>query len=228
MLEVYRLNVKAPLEMRYQEVFLQKVSEEKCQKIRRYKKEIDGRRTLLGEILIKVMLSKHLNKPVEEIVFKQNEYGKPYLENENLYFNISHSGEWVVGAISNQPVGIDVEEIKSAHLDIAQRFFTNKEYVSLEKMTDKKVRDAMFYRLWSGKESYIKMIGKGLNIPLKAFELEYMQETMQLVQSYEGQNAEFITYELANYSLVICCSKIEAPIIYETTTYQTLYDRLCE
>ncbi|MCL0028295.1 hypothetical protein M1M88_01070 [Peptococcaceae bacterium] len=45
--------------------------------------------------------------------FVENDYGKPFLKNTNdLYFNVSHSGEWVVCAIHHHPIGIDIEQVK--------------------------------------------------------------------------------------------------------------------
>lgn len=227
MLEVYRLNIKELLGEQYKEVFLKQVSKEKRERIRRFRREIDGQRTLLGEILIKTMLSKHLRRPMKEIIFKENEYGKPYLEGNPLYFNLSHSGEWVVGVISEAPVGIDVEEIKKADLGIAERFFTKKEYHWLQQIENHEIRHKMFYTLWSGKESYIKMIGKGLTIPLDEFELMYTEENLQLKVPYEEKQANFKVYPIENYSLVVCYTGEASDIVYKEIDYDMLYDYLC-
>lgn len=231
MLEVCILNLKRPLKALYKEAFLSQVSLERRAKINRFRREIDGQRTLCGEILIKSMLAKYLKKPINRINFQKNEFGKPYLEGNPLYFNISHSGEWVVGIISDHLVGIDVEEIKKPDLGIAERFFTKAEYIGLSSIKDEALRQKMFYMFWSCKESYIKMVGKGLTIPLDAFELMYEDEGFLLKIPYEGIMGYFKTYPLENYSLVICsnvpsemiCYEVSDEMLYEVVT-QGVFD----
>ena len=230
MLEVYALNIAHPIPAAYKELFLSQVSEEKRDKIVRYRKEMDGQRTLVGEILVKVMLAKHLKLSAKEIVFKKNEYGKPYLEGNPLYFNISHSGEWVVGAISDYLVGIDVEQIKKADLGIAKRFFAPLEYDALMQIACEKAQNEAFYMLWSGKESYIKMIGKGLTIPLEAFSLAYNQHKIELIDAYKEKKAYFTVYPLQQdrYSLVVCHEEKVCHSAYCQVQLETLYNMLQE
>lgn len=224
MLEVYALNVAAPLDAHYKAVFLEQVSKEKRQQVARFRREIDGRRTLMGELLMKVMLAKHLKTRARQITFKVTEYGKPYLEGNPLYFNISHSGQWVVGAISDCLVGVDVEEIKQADLGIAKRFFTEVEYSSLVQINNGEKQNEAFYKLWSGKESYIKMIGKGLTIPLNAFTLAYAEGGLELIDAYEGRMASFRTYPLykGRYSFVVCSEKKMPYITYKQVDYSMI------
>lgn len=228
MLEVYALNISSALPAKYKELFLKQVSEEKRCKIARYRQEMDGQRTLVGEILMKVMLAKHLKLRAGEIVFEKNEYGKPYLEGNPLYFNLSHSGEWVVGAISDQPVGVDVEQIKKADLGIAKHFFAPLEYEALNQIANEEERNAAFYMLWSGKESYIKRIGKGLSMPLETFSLVYKQRKLQLVKAYEAQKAYFTVYPLqqGRYSFVVCHGEEACDEAYEEVDIKTLYTLL--
>lgn len=228
MLEVYALNIGRPLSADDKEMFLRQVSEEKRCKVARYRQEMDGQRTLVGEVLMKVMLAEHLALNVKAIVFKKNEFGKPYLEGNPLYFNLSHSGEWIVGAISSQPVGIDVEQIKKADLGIAKSFFAPSEHKALMEIEDEKEKNEAFYMLWSGKESYIKMIGKGLTIPLEAFSLRYNQHKLQLVDAYEEKKAYFTTYPLqqGSYSFVVCHEGKVCHSTYQEVTIQTLYTLL--
>jgi len=64
------------------------------------------------------------------IRFNKNQYGKPCLEEyPDFHFNISHSRDYVLCAVDDKPIGIDVEEVK--HIDyeeIAKNFFTAKEF----------------------------------------------------------------------------------------------------
>ncbi len=80
---------------------------------------------MIGELLVRTLTNKKLKIGNERIVWGKNHYGKPYLNGyPNYYFNISHSGEFVVCAISNNPVGIDIEQIKQIEYEeIAKSFF---------------------------------------------------------------------------------------------------------
>ena len=78
----------------------------------------------------------------------KDEKGKPYLDKD--YISISHSGEYVVVAISEKEIGVDIQKIEY-----------REKVVSL---FSEEVKDAhMFTRLWALKESYGKYLGIGLN-----------------------------------------------------------------
>lgn len=56
-------------------------------------------------------------------------FSKPYIKNSNdLYFNISHSCDWIICAWSNHEIGVDLENIRHIDLDIARVQFCNDEY----------------------------------------------------------------------------------------------------
>ena len=228
MLEVYILNVKEPLSKAYETLFLEHIPKERESRMKRFRREADSRRTLMGEILIKQMLSKHLNKPVREIKFLTNEYGKPYLEGNPFYFNVSHSGDWVIGAISDVLVGVDVEMIKEADFGIAQRFYTQGEYDYLCHIKEDGIKNQQFYILWSGKESYIKMIGKGLTIPLDKFELVVDEKKLVLKMPYEEETGYFKIYPIdpKNYSFVVCSKEEIHNVNYRAVDYKELYNAL--
>ena len=58
-----------------------------------------------------------------------NENRKPFLKNHPIHFNLSHSHECAILAMSEKPIGIDIEKIRDT-LDvskIAERFFCENE-----------------------------------------------------------------------------------------------------
>jgi 4'-phosphopantetheinyl transferase len=104
-----------------------------------------------------------------DIEIKRGEYGKPeLLTPEGYFFNLSHSGNWVVCAIDNAPVGVDIEYIKPTDFDIAHRFFSRDEYQYITEQTQETKLDA-FYETWSFKECYLKAVGMGLHKSLSSF-----------------------------------------------------------
>ena len=124
---------------------LKSVNEAQKEKALRYKNEKDQMRSLISSYL-KNLLSK------EEILYKEK--GKPYFEN-GPYFNISHSGKYVVMAVSNVEVGIDIEENIQKDMSSLIRIFNDAEAKVIKEYSD-------FYYLWCAKESLIKCMGSSI------------------------------------------------------------------
>lgn len=127
----------------------------------------DKKRSILAEVLLKKALTDLYI--VSNFEYGYNDYGKPYLkDNKNIYFNISHSGEYVICVLSKDEVGCDIQEIKEVNIEGISKYFTDKEYFSIKNSSNPK---ELFYRYWTIKESYMKLIGKELFINLKEFEV---------------------------------------------------------
>jgi len=142
-------------------------------RIEKFIRKKDKIRALVGEILIRSIIIQKFTVNNEDITFNENFYGKPYLKNfPNVFFNLSHSGDYVVCAFDTYPVGIDIERVKDIeYMDLAENFFTKKEYDYIMK-GDFNQQLNRFYDIWTLKESYIKCSGKGLSVPLKSFSIE--------------------------------------------------------
>ncbi|WP_371410601.1 4'-phosphopantetheinyl transferase family protein, partial [Bacillus pseudomycoides] len=95
------------------------VSVEKRKKIGRYVKKDDAYRTLLGDTLIRSVICKQHKTSNQDIRYEYNHYGKPAWEGSDyFFFNISHSGNWIVCIVNNAPVGIDIERICPIEIDV--------------------------------------------------------------------------------------------------------------
>ena len=93
--------------------------------------------------------------------------GKPFLAGEpHIFFNLSHSGCDAVCAVSEEEVGVDVEEIGRGGADVARISFVREEIDWRKRQED---RDRAFFRLWTRKESYVKCLGRGFSMDLKSF-----------------------------------------------------------
>ncbi len=103
---------------------------------------------------------------IENPGFVKNEFGKPYIAgHENCFFNISHSGKRAICALADSECGVDIEKIEApAQMDmIAGKFFSIYERNAI--MLSANPVEA-FTRLWTLREAYVKMRGKGFDIPL--------------------------------------------------------------
>lgn len=181
----------APIPETYDNIssLLPMVSEERRAKIERLAFPADKMRCLLAEILLRYGLRKEYGFRNENIRFGYGEYGKPYLmEREDICFNLSHSGVWVLCGIGNLPLGVDVELIKEEHADIAERCFSRREYAYLCQQPED-TRKEVFYRLWTLKESYVKAMEKGLHLSFRTFTIEIASEEIKLLPNPKIQTS---------------------------------------
>ncbi len=95
-------------------------------------------------------------------MIKYNEYGKPELKS-GRHFSLSHSGQYTVLAVSDMPVGVDIERIYDVKPGVMRKVCTPEEFdwASLEPKN--------FFTIWTRKESVVKAIGKGFHIAPSSF-----------------------------------------------------------
>lgn len=94
-------------------------------------------------------------------------YDKPVL-NENLDFSISHSGDYVLCAITDEgKIGIDIELIRQVNISEFRDVFDETEWdaITCNKEMDEQIKK--FFHFWTRKESLIKADGRGLSLDLK-------------------------------------------------------------
>lgn len=147
------------------------MSQEKQQRVDRFRLEDDKKRTVAGEMLARKAISEWCNVSAESIKFDKNEYGKPFAVGLAVEFNISHSGDYVVCAVDDKPVGIDVEKIRPIDLSVAKHICTEEELIYLFGhipcdnefcYTSDEIVLVRFFELWTKKEACEKCIGNGL------------------------------------------------------------------
>ncbi|MDN3695568.1 4'-phosphopantetheinyl transferase superfamily protein [Chryseobacterium tructae] len=137
------------------------------QDILKYRRWQDAQLSLLGRVLLQQGLKSYYD--IDDIYIERSPDNKPYLKNQPLHFNISHSKELVVCVIEEFPIGIDVEFIndKINYLDF-QFQMTEHEFDRIDRSEDQ-IRD--FFSYWTQKESVMKAHGGGMMIPLDSFEI---------------------------------------------------------
>ena len=127
--------------------------------------------SLTGYWLAKLAIQKVFGISMANINFEVEESGKPYAAGyPDVHFNISHSGNAVICAVCDKPVGSDIQLMKDRNFDLlAKRAFTEKEQeVFFSAPPDK--RREQFFKTWTAKESYIKYLGTGIRDLKKEFE----------------------------------------------------------
>lgn len=158
MLEVYCLKLDKKINENMYNQMSYYISNDKIVRINKIKRLKDRIPHLVGDILVRYLIHIKLGIPNDRIEFKYNENGKPsFLNFENFHFNLSHSGEYVVCAIDDCDIGIDVEKIKEIDLSIVRVVFTDHEIWKLEKEVIEN-RQRLFYSIWTLKESFVKKL----------------------------------------------------------------------
>ncbi len=97
------------------------------------------------------------------------ENGKPFFTHSDVKFSLSHSGSRVICAVFRNEIGCDTELISKADYKLAKRFFAPEENEYINSLVDEIERNNAFCRLWTLKESYVKMLGTGFTLPFDQF-----------------------------------------------------------
>lgn len=161
--QLFALALKEPIEGQTFDFLFRFAGQEKQQRIERLRFKKDRDLMLIGDILAKHCVAKVFKIDFSSIEIAIGEHGKPYVSNyPDVHFNISHSGKLVVCAVLDKPVGIDVQKMRDANFTaLAKRAFTQKEHDAFHKVPKEDIR-TQFYKTWTAKESYIKLLGTGL------------------------------------------------------------------
>lgn len=159
MMEYYLKNVTSLPDPKVDKAVLEGIPDWRCNYILKYMRPCDRKLSLGVWQLLEDSLKQH-GFLAENIRIAPN--GK--LECAGIYFNVSHSGDIALCALSNTPVGCDVEKVTSAPMEIAKRYFSDRECQYIESATSVEEKNRRFFRLWTAKESYVKMTGEGMSV----------------------------------------------------------------
>lgn len=124
----------------------------------RYRRTIDRWNCVITYLMLLYGLRECFDITSFEIAF--GAYGKPYLsEYPRIHFSISHCTIGCAVAVSNYPVGVDIQDVRPFSWDVAKRVCCQRELDELRECSE---QEQLFAKIWAVKESYGKMIGKGL------------------------------------------------------------------
>ena len=146
--------------------FLSMAEQNKAKSI---KLEIQRERYIEVRALLRCVLANYLVIQPQELVISLAKYGKPYLpEQEDVHFNISHSGDHLAISVTrNNAIGIDIEQWKKqANLQaLVKRCFAREEKSYWQALPDE-FKQYEFYRFWTRKEALVKATGRGIGLGL--------------------------------------------------------------
>lgn len=141
------------------------LSSEEQKRAHRYLHKKDEIRFITSRAVLKILIGKYLQREPSEIEFIPGTNKKPFLKNNEttgLFYNISHSDNFILIGIANSEIGVDIEKIDPSfdYVGILASVFSREE-IAFIKNNPISERNA-FYRLWTRKEALAKATAKGL------------------------------------------------------------------
>jgi len=146
---------------------------------------------------LRILLSRYTGIPLSEIGFILGKNKKPELRSESnkIRFNVSHSGDLVLIAISDTDVGVDIEQCVPTfnYSEVLKHSFSKQEIDYIEHATDSR---ELFFKLWTRKEALTKASSKGLDDDLR---------NIPCLDGWHGMEKEIIgldgTWQLNSFSI---------------------------
>ncbi len=143
------------------EMWFSQVDPEKQARLKSLRREEDRVRSICADHLARTMLAPHCALPPERIRFRRGENGKPFVQDFDVFYNVSHSGNFAACAVHCSPVGIDIEALRSIRPELIRRVCSPEE---LEFVREDSQR---FLSVWTAKEAYLKFTGEGIATDLR-------------------------------------------------------------
>ena len=158
-IKIYLVKISGKIEESIFRYLLGFIREDKKERILMQGTKQNADNMLIGEILTKVAIKMNFDIDIKEQKIACSKYGKPYLTDyPNAHFNISHSGNYVACAVSDKPVGTDIQKIGKYCSDTAKRVCSEEE---LKQISDSSDKASEFTRLWTQNEAVLIMCGTG-------------------------------------------------------------------
>jgi 4'-phosphopantetheinyl transferase len=142
------------------------LSADERERAARFVFDIHRRRFVAARASLRRVLGLCLDRDPAGLTFEYTDRGRPSLRlasHPDFDFNLAHSGDLALLALSSRTVGVDVEQRREIPngLEIARRFFSPREVAALKHLTENERRDG-FVNAWTRKEALIKAVGAGL------------------------------------------------------------------
>lgn len=174
------------------------LSTDEAQRAARFRFPADRDRYIVAHGSLRDILARYLHRQPGHLNFSKSEYGKPALKEHSLEFNLSHSGDFALVAVTrHHNIGVDVERIRAdIHLErLAERFFSASEVSELAALPpEQKVLG--FFNCWSRKEAYIKAQGLGLSLPLHSFDVSLIPLEPAMIRATRPDHREAARWRL--------------------------------
>lgn len=185
-------------------------STQRLQRARRFARTVDADRCLLAEALLRLAVPQRT-----DFAYTYTRHGQPLLE--GLSFSWSHSGRYVVCAVSEQCVGVDVQRYDDRRQAAVYGILDEQEKSRCDALCDQQ-RQRLLFELWSAKEAIGKQNGGGLSFGKQV----HITEQGQAIGPTGMLPCRLSVYSLPDAALVLCTDREEIPTVYTVQPQQIL------
>lgn len=191
---IKHINVSA-LSPEWFEEQLGNMSESKKQLVLKTRVEQKRKLRIASDAVCRTAISGFCGISPADIVFEYNEHGKPYVKGIPVHFNVSHSGDIAICAVSEHEIGIDIEKIRDIDQRITRRFATDDEKSYIDTHANG------LFEIWTLKEAFFKCKGTGLGPDIKSVSFTVKGDSVECSES--GYSLGFHHVD-KNYICSIC------------------------
>ena len=210
MIRLYTYNISDIRSIDEVRDLLDRISPERRDMIKKFRFENDKLRSLFAEVLLRYALREQYG--LRSVTILKDQYGKPYLQDHpDIHFNLSHSGDWVVCAVGDSRIGVDVERVEEIdEMPIADDYFAEVERTYLNSISEMNRLDS-FYKIWTLKECYTKYDGRGMGVPLDSFAFVLKGERVDFyLEGVRNDTLRFMALDLdEKHKLALCVAADE-------------------
>ena len=172
------------------------LSEERINKIQQLRFAKDKKLSAMTELLLQYAIEKNYGNHVNLEIVKTSS-GKPYFkEKQGIYFNLSHCQEGIACAISDKPIGVDIQNIVEYNEDMLKMVCTDEEMEEIQMETD---MNQGFTRFWCMKEAYLKCNGEGISDRINKYNFANCKDHQFVKYGYT-----FKVFTFNKYILAVC------------------------
>ena len=173
------------------------------EKLKRQKNVLARKQGLGAELLLIKALESAAPGILPPLDISCGKDGKSVLVESGISFNLSHSGSFAACAVSDSPIGLDIQTERVCDRRLSEKYFTAPERRFIEESDNKAYA---FTKLWCMKESAVKYIGTGLKTPLASFSVDPEKGETLL----DGQRLYFHHSLICGCHVALCSGDISA------------------
>jgi 4'-phosphopantetheinyl transferase len=178
----------APLEDCPSAALVSGLDEQEHRRAQRFVFERDRRRYLAAHVALRAVLSAHLGIRADQLEFETGPFGKPGLRNSRLEFNLSHSVDTAVIAVTmDNRIGVDIEFLRN----ISDQATLTESVCSVAEQHQINADPARclqaFLTCWTRKEACLKALGDGLSMAPSSIEVGATADATEIEVHHGGR-----------------------------------------
>ena len=161
---------------------------------------------------MRTILAEYVDISASELEIQEQTRGKPFLEKYPIEFNLSHSENQAVLAVTReQAVGIDIERFaRLVELEaLSEIHFLESERKWLANYSGREKQQAFFW-IWTAKEARMKITGEGFALPSKNIEVSF-EADLPVAYQLPTDHSVYLTTLVDVVSESACCLASTTP-----------------